>query len=100
MIWLYFFVKNKSSKRGKEKMEKLDLEEILKLPDRVRVQFINSLSGFKSANLIGTRNKVGQENLSIVSSVTHVGSNPPLLSVIFRPPSVERHSYENIIFLI
>ena len=78
-------------------MKNLTNKEILKLNDRFRANLINSLSGFKSANLIGTKNKKGQENLSIVSSVTHVGSNPPLLSVVFRPPVVERHSYENIL---
>jgi flavin reductase (DIM6/NTAB) family NADH-FMN oxidoreductase RutF len=78
-------------------MEKISEQKIIDLPKRIRVQFVNSLSGFKSANLIGTKNLSGQENLSIASSVTHVGSNPPLLSVIFRSPLVERHSYENII---
>ena len=69
----------------------------MNLPDRVRVHFMNSLSGFKSANLIGTKGIEGQENLSIISSVTHLGSKPPLISLIFRPHVVERHSYENII---
>jgi flavin reductase (DIM6/NTAB) family NADH-FMN oxidoreductase RutF len=62
-----------------------------------RVNFFNSLGGFKSLNLLGTRNAQKQENLSIVSSVFHIGANPPLIGLIFRPAVVERHSLENIL---
>lgn len=61
-----------------------------------RLKLINSLSGFKSANLMGTVNAEGIENLAIFSSVVHLGSNPPLLGCILRPHSVPRHTYENI----
>ncbi len=64
---------------------------------RFRANFINSLSGFKSANLVGTKDADGHPNVSIVSSVIHLGSNPPLLGMVMRPPSVPRHSYENIL---
>ncbi|KID55710.1 flavin oxidoreductase [Pseudoalteromonas luteoviolacea] len=72
-------------------------QDILDLPERYRAHFINSLSGYKSANLIGTRDLNGKENLSIVSSVFHLGANPPLLGVIFRPHSVRRDTLENIL---
>jgi len=62
-----------------------------------RAKFINSLSGVKSANLIGTIDKNGNENLSIVSSVVHIGANPALMAIVFRPATVPRHTYENII---
>ncbi|OHU85337.1 MULTISPECIES: flavin reductase family protein [Pseudoalteromonas] len=71
-----------------------DIDNLDKL---TRVNLINSLSGFKSANLIGTADKRGQENLSIVSSVFHIGANPPLIGMIIRPHSVPRHTLENII---
>ena len=61
-----------------------------------RINLINSCSGYKSANLIGTRNGQGQPNLAIFSSVIHMGSNPPLLGFILRPTTVLRHTYENI----
>ena len=48
-----------------------------------RAKFINSLSGVKSANLVGTVDKNGQENLSIVSSAVHIGANPPLMAIVF-----------------
>jgi flavin reductase (DIM6/NTAB) family NADH-FMN oxidoreductase RutF len=62
-----------------------------------RTTFINSLSGYKGAFLIGTKNAQNQENLAIFSSICHVGANPPLLGFIHRPASVERHTYENIL---
>ncbi len=67
------------------------------LEDRFRARLINSLSGFKSANLIGTISDNGITNLSIVSSVFHIGANPPLVGMIIRPHSVTRDTLENII---
>ena len=57
---------------------------------------INSCSGFKSANLIGTRSIDACPNLAIFSSVIHLGSNPPLLGFVLRPTKVERNTYTNI----
>ncbi len=67
------------------------------LPRRYRGAMINSLSGFKSANLIGTADESGQTNLALFSSVVHLGANPPLLGMVMRPPVVPRHTYENIL---
>lgn len=67
------------------------------LEQRFRANLINGLSGYKSANLIGTVNSERQTNLAIVSSVVHLGANPPLVAIVFRPPTVPRHSYDNII---
>tara|TARA_R110000787_G_scaffold47557_1_gene114999 strand:- start:19 stop:678 length:660 start_codon:yes stop_codon:yes gene_type:complete len=64
---------------------------------RYRAQLINSLSGFKSANLIGTRNEQGKNNLAMFSSVVHLGASPALVGFITRPNSVARHTLENII---
>ena len=61
-----------------------------------RINLINSCSGYKSANLIGTKSPEGIENVAVFSSVTHMGSNPPLLGVFFRPTTVLRNTYENI----
>lgn len=66
------------------------------LEDRYRARLINSLSGFKSANLIGTVSESGVTNLSMVSSVFHLGANPPLVGMIIRPHSVTRDTLENI----
>lgn len=72
----------------KEKIESFDKP--------YRTNFINSLSGFKSANLIGTISKQSKTNLAIFNSVIHVGANPPALGFLMRPVSVERHTYDNI----
>lgn len=63
---------------------------------KFRLVLINKLSGFKGLNLIGSRSQDGVENLALFNSVIHVGSNPPLLGMLFRPLLVERHSYNNI----
>jgi flavin reductase (DIM6/NTAB) family NADH-FMN oxidoreductase RutF len=70
--------------------------DIENMPQRVRANFINSLSGFKSANLIGTRCIKGINNLAVVSSVFHIGAQPPLLGMIMRPHSVPRDTLQNI----
>ena len=67
------------------------------LEKRTRTHLINSLSGFKSANLIGTQDLLGNTNVSIVSSVIHLGAHPPLVGMIMRPHSVPRHTFENIL---
>ncbi|MDC0361889.1 flavin reductase family protein [Halioglobus sp.] len=64
---------------------------------RARAAFVNSLSGFKSANLIGTRDEQGVTNLAIMSSLTHLGSHPPLFSLVIRPGGDERHTLKNIL---
>ncbi len=61
-----------------------------------RANFINSLTGFKSVNLIGTVNERGQTNLGIFSSIVHIGSNPPLVGYINRPVKAAPHSFANI----
>ncbi|KAA9338149.1 flavin reductase family protein [Hymenobacter busanensis] len=61
-----------------------------------RLNLVNSLPGYKPANLIGTAAPDGATNLAIFSSVVHLGSDPPLLGMVTRPTSVPRHTYENI----
>lgn len=74
----------------------LNAIQLLEMEQRKRAQFINSISGFRSVALIGTIDTKGQTNLAIFSSIVHIGSNPPLLSFIMRPDSVERHTLTNI----
>ena len=65
------------------------------LAQRYRANLINSLSGFKSATLVGTTNGV-TNNLAIVSSIVHVGATPPLIGMIMRPHTVTRDTLSNI----
>tara|TARA_A200000113_G_C8846113_1_gene348667 strand:- start:189 stop:818 length:630 start_codon:yes stop_codon:yes gene_type:complete len=70
-------------------------DDISAMPQRFRANFINSLSGFKSATLLGTTDGT-TPNLAVISSVVHIGANPPLLGVIMRPHTVTRDSLSNI----
>jgi len=75
----------------------VDSDDIRAMEKRRRAAFVNSLSGFKSANLVGTADSTGHTNLAIMSSVVHLGSNPPLLALIVRPGGEERHTLANIL---
>lgn len=65
------------------------------LPSRYRANLINSCTGYKSSNLLGTISPSGHTNLAIFNSVVHIGSNPPMLGFILRPLTVRRDSYNN-----
>ncbi len=71
--------------------------DILQMETRARAVFVNCLSGFKSASMIGSIDNNGNTNLAIFSSVVHIGSNPPLIGFINRPDTVGRHTLENIL---
>lgn len=77
----------------REHFTQTDIEQ---LEQRMRARLINSLSGFKSVNLIGTQNLEGETNLSIVSSVFHLGASPALMGMIIRPDVVPRDTLSNI----
>ena len=62
-----------------------------------RINIINSITGIKPANLIGTKSKNGISNLAIFSSVVHIGSNPSLIAIFSRPiKKVVRNTFTNI----
>jgi flavin reductase (DIM6/NTAB) family NADH-FMN oxidoreductase RutF len=74
-------------------LNQIDIKNLDKVK---RLNLINSVTGFKSANLIGTISKDGKPNLAIFSSVTHLGSDPALLSFNLRPNYENRDTYRNI----
>ncbi len=72
-------------------------QDIQNLDRITRLKIINSVTGIKPANVIGSINSKGKTNLAIFSSVVHLGSNPPLLGFICRPRTEESgHTYSNI----
>lgn len=79
------------------KLNQISFDQIMNMEKQERVHFANSLGGFKSVGLIGTKNKSNQTNLAIVDSILHIGSNPPLFGIVFRPGVMERHTLENIL---
>lgn len=63
----------------------------------VRLKIINSITGIKPANLIGTIDNDKLTNLAVFSSVVHLGSQPPLLGFIARPKTEDSgHTLRNI----
>ena len=76
---------------------KISEQDIMKMEQRKRAHLMNSVGGFKSVCLIGTTNLNHQTNLAIFNSIVHIGANPPYISFIMRPDTVDRHTLSNII---
>jgi flavin reductase (DIM6/NTAB) family NADH-FMN oxidoreductase RutF len=74
-----------------------DFSAMARIP---RLTLINSITGFKSGNLIGTIDQNGVTNLSVFSSAVHIGSEPALIALVTRPivdgGKTSRHTYDNI----
>ena len=77
-------------------MQYFNLDDIQGFSKLYRLNLINSITGYKSANMIGTRSNSGEENVAIFSSITHLGSNTALLHFTLRPNTVPRDTYKNI----
>ena len=77
-------------------MRYLTKKDFNKMEKTFRINLINSCTGYKSANLIGSKSESGIENLAVFSSVTHLGSNPAILGYILRPTTIPRNTYKNI----
>jgi flavin reductase (DIM6/NTAB) family NADH-FMN oxidoreductase RutF len=71
-------------------------DDILSMDKAFRTPFINGLSGFRSAVLVGTVNELGRPNLAVFSSTLHVGANPPLMGLLLRPAAAKQHTRDNI----
>ena len=70
--------------------------DLINLPNRYRANLINSSSGYRPSNLLGTKSLNGVTNLGIFNSITHIGSDPAMLGFILRPLTVRRDTYSNI----
>ena len=75
----------------------ISFEGIKAMEKQERVHFVNSLGGFKSVALVGTVDKKGITNLAIFSSLIHLGANPALIGLIFRPSPPERNTLNNLL---
>jgi len=78
------------------KVNQYSREDFAAFSKDYRVNFFNSLGGYKSINLCGTVDNAGKENLAIFNSIFHVGSNPPLLGMVSYPPNKQRDTLSNI----
>ena len=71
--------------------------DIENLETRFRANLINSLGGFKSVVLIGTKSLQGNENLGLFSSLFHIGANPAYCGFIIRPNEEKQNTLGNIV---
>ncbi|MFD1256618.1 flavin reductase family protein [Mucilaginibacter terrae] len=71
-------------------------EDIRELEKNYRTNLINSLTGYRALNLLGTTGNNGITNLCIISSVFHLGANPPLVGMVIRPEREHNDTLNNI----
>ena len=76
------------------KFTRIDIDKMAKI---FRLNLIKSITGYISANLIGTKTNDKINNVALFSSVTHLGSDPPLIGFITRPENGNRNTYNNIL---
>lgn len=77
-------------------MQQFSLSQIQSWSRFYRANFINTLSGFKSASLIGTVNNEGVFNLAVFSNIVHLGADPALIGFVNRPREAAPHTLANI----
>jgi flavin reductase (DIM6/NTAB) family NADH-FMN oxidoreductase RutF len=75
----------------------INAQQINDMEARYRASFMNSLGGYKSVVLIGSKSLNGTSNLAIFNSLFHLGANPPLCAFIVRPDVSPRHTLQNIL---
>ena len=75
----------------------ISANDLAAMEQRHRAALINSVTGYKPANLVGTADKAGHTNLAIMSSVVHIGSHPPLIMLVLRPDAARQHTLANIL---
>ncbi|MFY7965575.1 MAG: flavin reductase family protein [Chitinophagaceae bacterium] len=74
----------------------LNNNDITNLETRYRANLINSLGGFKSLVLIGTRSILSNDNVAVFSSLFHLGANPALCGIVIRPNEEKQNTLGNI----
>lgn len=66
------------------------------LDKRYRTTLINSVSSYKSLQLVGTVSKSGNTNLALFNSIFRVGASPALIGMVVRPDEQEHDTLNNI----
>jgi len=77
-------------------MKQINRDEISEMEKRYRATFMNSLPGFKNLLMVGTSSADGITNIGLFNSVFHIGANPPLLGMVFRPDTTDHDTFDNI----
>lgn len=78
-------------------MQYFSHSDLLAAEKQFRTNLVNCLSGVRTAQLLGSQNVAKQTNLAIFNSAIHIGANPPLMGLIFRPLDAKQHSLQNIL---
>ncbi len=78
-------------------IQTLTYQDIINLEKRFRSTLINSISGFKSLQLVGTLSADDKSNLAVFNSIFHLGANPALIGMVARPDGTEHSTLKNII---
>lgn len=78
-------------------MKQITQADILAMEPRFRTTFINSISGFKSLQMVATINENGVSNIGLFNSIFHVGANPGYIGMVFRPDGPEHETLANIL---
>lgn len=76
---------------------KWNQDDLGEMNKRYRATFINSLAGIKTAVLVGTIGPDNITNLAIFNSLIHIGANPPMYGLLFRPDTVRRDTLNHIL---
>ncbi len=71
-------------------------KEIGELERFYRGNLINSVTGIKSLYLLGSQDSEGKTNCAVFSQVMHLGADPALIGILFRPVMPGMHSLSNI----
>ena len=78
-------------------MKKFNSADFAGMEKQFLTTFINSISGFKSLQMVGTKSEKGTANLAVFNSIFHVGANPPYLGLVVRPDGNEHETLQNIL---
>lgn len=78
-------------------MKKYSSADILAMDKGFRTTFMNSISGFKSLQMLGTSNLKGETNLALFNSIFHLGAHPPFIGLVVRPQGAEHETLLNIL---
>lgn len=78
-------------------MKQFNAADILDMESQFRTTFVNSISGFKSLQMVATKSIDGVTNIALFNSIFHIGANPAYLGFVVRPNGNEHETLKNIL---
>lgn len=80
-------------------MKTFSAADLLNMEQRFRSTLMNSISGFKSLQMVGTINQRAITNIALFNSIFHVGAHPPFIGMVVRPEGEQHETLKNILEL-